>query len=131
MPATGSARPRLAFSMPRGELILYRPRALVHGAAEIDHQPPPSHRGMPAGGDQRAEMRALRRRLVDMERLRIEAGGERLDVVGGEGVAADLENVADADILEIFHGRASGSRRPNIAVVTMVVRQLPASSSTS
>ena len=66
-------------------------------------------------------MRARRRFLVDMEQLRIEARGEGLDFVGGEGVAADLVDVADADVLEIFHGRASGWRRPNIAVVTMVV----------
>ena len=86
---------------------------------------------MPAGGDQRTEMRAFRRRLVDMERLRIVAHGEGLDVLGGEGVAAVVEHVADLDVLEEFHDAASGSRRPSIAVVTMVVRQLPASSITS
>src|SRR5450759_3305717 len=111
MTATGSPRARIASYMRRRKSIISRSQATAV--------------------NQPAEMRTLRRRLVDMERLRIETGGERLDVVGGEGVAADLENVADADVLEIFHGRASGSRRPNIAVVTMVVRQLPASSSTS
>src|SRR5450759_209650 len=114
MPATGSPRAH----------------RLVHAAAEIDHQPHPSHRGMPAGGDQRAEMRTRRRFLINVERLRIEADGEGLDVVGGERIAADLENVADLNILEKFHVGAPGSRRPNIAVVTMVVRTLPASSST-
>ena len=86
---------------------------------------------MPAGGDQRAEMRAFGRRLVDMKRLRIVAHGEGLDGLGSEGVAAVLEHVADLDVLEKFHGAASGSRRPSIAVVTIVVRQLPASSITS
>src|SRR5450759_4365829 len=76
-------------------------------------------------------MRALRRRFVDMEELRVEALRERLDLVGGEGVAADRESIADLDFLEIFHGRGSGWRRPSIEVVIIVVRQLPASSSTS
>ena len=44
-----------------------------------------------------------RRRFVEMERLRIEFARERLDLVGGEGVAADLDAGADDEILEEIH----------------------------
>ena len=73
-------------------------------------------------------MRALRRLLVDVEGLRIEAHGEGLDVGGGEGVAAERVTVADADVLEIFHGAAPGSRRPNIVGTTIAAMTASASS---
>ena len=44
-------------------------------------------------------------RVVDMKRLRIEALRERLDVLGGKGMAADLARLADADVLEELHDR--------------------------
>jgi hypothetical protein len=46
-----------------------------------------------------------------MERLRIEALREGLDVLGGEDVAADLDGLADADVLEELHvGGSAGTR---------------------
>ena len=64
-------------------------------------------------------MRARRGRFVEMERLRIEAPRERLDVVGGEGVAAELGALADRDVLEELHDAACvrRSRRPSISDV--------------
>ena len=56
-----------------GDRLAARARLLNLAAAEFDHQPHPGHRGVPAGGAERAEMRFLRRRLVQMEQLRIEA----------------------------------------------------------
>jgi hypothetical protein len=45
-----------------------------------------------------------------MERLRIEALRERLDVLGGKDVAADLDGLADADVLEELHvGGSAGT----------------------
>src|SRR6266511_1465534 len=38
-----------------------------------------------------------------MERLRVESLGERFDLFGREGMAADQDLVADLDVLEIFH----------------------------
>ena len=55
-------------------------------------------------------MRARGGLVVDMERLRIEALREGLDVLGGEDVAADLDDLADVDVLEEFHGAACITR---------------------
>src|SRR3974390_584017 len=96
-----------------------------------DHQPHPGQRRMPAGSNERAEMRALGRRIVDMERLWIKAHGKGFDIVGGEGVAAVFEDVAHLDVLEIFHRAASTWRRAIIIELTMIVRTASCSSSTS
>ena len=68
-------------------------------------------------------MRLRRRGLVEMERLRIEPPRERLDLLGREGVAADLGTVADAHVLEEPHqpdipscDALAASRRPNIGL---------------
>ena len=50
-----------------------------------------------------AEMASFRRRLVEVEGLRIEGCGEALDLLGGEGVRADLVARADRDVLEEIH----------------------------
>ena len=65
-------------------------------------------------------MRARRGRLIEMERLRIEAPREGLDAVGGEGVAADLDALADRDVLPELHDAAC-SRRPIISDVVRVM----------
>ena len=64
-------------------------------------------------------MRARRGRLVEVERLRIEAARERLDVVGGEGVAAELDAVADRDVVEELH--AGPRRAASISDVVSVI----------
>ena len=97
--ATGSPRARHLF---------------VLAQVMIDHQPHPDRRRVPARRAQRAEMRTLGRFLVDVKELRVEAHGERLDILGGEGVAADFVFVADAHVLEELHAAAPGVRRPNI-----------------
>src|SRR5262249_53362052 len=96
-----------------------------------DHEPHPNAGGVPARGAEPAEMRARGGRLVEMERLRIEARGEGLDVLGGEGVAAELAHLADANILEEFHDllaafgspppAALAARRPNIGLTIKVI----------
>ena len=59
---------------------------------------------MPAGGDELSEMARLRGRLVHVEGLRVEGGGEALDLLGGKGVRAKLRHLADHDLLEEHHG---------------------------
>jgi len=49
-------------------------------------------------------MRARRRVLVEMERLRIETRRERLDFFGGKDVSAELVALADANVFEELHG---------------------------
>src|SRR6266576_6928757 len=71
-------------------------------------------------------MRARRLGFVDMERLRIEARRENLDVVGSERVAAEIADLTDTNVVEELHdsrlacGGAPGgdlaSRRPNIGL---------------
>jgi len=73
--------------------------------ATVDQESHPDAGDVPARGAEPAEVRACRGRVVDMERLRIEALRERLDVLGGKGVAADLAGLADADVLEELHDR--------------------------
>src|SRR5262245_56111733 len=108
-----------------------RAQLLVLAPAVGDHQPHPNAGGVPARGAQPAEMRARGGRLVEMERLRIEARGKRLDVLGGEGVAAEVAHLADADVLEEFHDllaafgspprAALAARRPNIGLTIKVI----------
>ena len=94
MAATGSPRARAASAM---------------AAAMVDHQPHPDHRGVPAGGAQRAEMRARGGLLVDDETAAgRSASAKALISSAREGVAADREALADCDVLEIFHGRCPG-----------------------
>jgi hypothetical protein len=45
---------------------------------------------VPARRDQAAEMGARRRRLVEMERLRVELPREHLDLIGREGMALPI-----------------------------------------
>src|SRR5262249_40362529 len=108
-----------------------RTQFLVLAPAIGDHEPHPNAGGVPARGAEPAEMRARGGRLVEMERLRIEARGNRLDVLGGEGVAAELAHLADANILEEFHDllaafgssprAALAARRPNIGLMIKVI----------
>src|SRR5262249_3554056 len=85
---------------------------------------------VPARGAEPAEMRARGGRLVEMERLRIEARGECLDVLEREGVAGDLGDLAAADVLEEFHDRPPAcspscdppaARRANIGLTIRVI----------
>src|SRR5262245_66240080 len=76
-------------------------------------------------------MPARGRRLVEMKGLRIEARREGFDVFGGEGMAAELAHLADANVLEELHDllAAFGSRsrpalparRPNIGLTISVI----------
>src|SRR5262245_1791017 len=74
-------------------------------------------------------MRARGRRLVEMKGLRIEARREGFDIFGGEGVAAELALLADANVLEELHGllaafgsrAALAARRPNIGLTIKVI----------
>src|SRR5262245_51467928 len=63
-----------------------RTRGIVFAAAQLDQEPHPDAGCVPARGAEPAEMRALGRSLVEMERLRIVARREALDVFGAEGV---------------------------------------------
>src|SRR5262249_45833288 len=114
-----------------GDRLAARAQPLVLAPAVGDHQPHPNAGGVPARGAEPPEMRARGGRLVEMERLRIEARGKRLDVLGGEDVAAEVARLADANVLEEFHGSlgAFGSpsraalpaRRPNIGLTISVI----------
>src|SRR5262245_51847777 len=78
-------------------------------AHPVQHDQADAHRaGVPAGRNQAAEMRARRRRLVEMERLRIEGLSKYLDLFCRERVAAERGLVADADVFEELH---AGSTR--------------------
>src|SRR6516164_11607518 len=78
-------------------------------------------------------MRARRRVLVEMERLRIETRRERLDFFGGKDVSAELVALADANVFEELHGRlcvcgsapARAASRPNIECTTKVISVRP------
>src|SRR5262249_58420583 len=72
-----------------GDRLAARAALLILAPAVLDHQPHPDAGGMPAGSAEPAELRARPGRLVEMERLRIEARRERLDLLRGEGVTAD------------------------------------------
>ena len=64
--------------------------------------------------------------FVDVKGLRIELPREHLDVIGGEQMRAQLDAVADADVVvEAHHDGAPGLRRPNIAGVTIVITHSP------
>src|SRR5262249_61691158 len=101
------------------------------GPAAGDQVPHPNAGGFPARAAEPPERRARGGRLVEMERLRIEARGEGLDVLGGEGVAAELAHLADANVLEELHGllgalgspsrAALAARRPNIGLTIRVI----------
>src|SRR5262249_59504539 len=58
-----------------------------------------------------------------MERLRIEPCRERLDLLGGERMAAERRLVADADVLEILH--AGAPRRPMRLMFSWVIISAP------
>src|SRR5262249_56679817 len=88
----------------RGTRLAARAPRFVLAPAVVDHQPHPDAGGVPARGAQPAEMRARGRRLVEMKGLRIEARREGFDIFGGEGVAAELALLADANVLEELHG---------------------------
>src|SRR5262249_30735869 len=112
------ARRRLALTaQPLGLALL--------GRHEVAHE----HRGgVPARCAQRPEMRARRRILVDVEALRIEARRERLDLVGREGVAAQLGALADPHVVEEPHDAAAplaDGRRPNIRCGVSVITRTP------
>ena len=56
-----------------------------------------------------------------MEGLWIKSCGKGLDFVRLEGVAADWNALAQRDVLEIFHVRATSSRRAIISGLVSVV----------
>src|SRR4051794_22240887 len=101
-----------------GDRFAARPPFVVFAPATVDQQPHPDAGGVPPRGAEPAEVRARRGVVVDMERLRIEALREGLDVLGGEDVAADLDGLADADVLEELHvGWSAGARMESRASV--------------
>src|SRR6185437_3683172 len=66
--------------------------------------------GVPAARSQAAEQRVLRRRIVQMKRLRIELRRERLDLGLVERMRAAREALADAEIVEREELDGSGLR---------------------
>src|SRR5690606_23451982 len=84
-------------------------------------------RRVPARGGEGAEMRLLCRFLVEMKRLRVELACKALDLVGGEGVAAQLGLGADLDVLEPDHCAAAfcGSRTPISSVLVWSMTGTP------
>src|SRR5262249_29412706 len=81
----------------------------------IDDEAHAGRSRVPAGGAERAEMRASAGLLVDVKGLRIVAPAEALDVVSGEGVLAEFAAVADLHVVEEFHSAASRLRLANMA----------------
>ena len=72
-------------------------------------------------------MRARGRRFVHVERLRIEPGGERLDLVRREGVAAEGRALAHRDLFEIFHrarpdAMADAGVKPRRAIIIVLTK---------
>jgi len=65
-------------------------------------------------------MRLLGGFFVEMKGLRVELTREALDLVRGEGVAAEFAPVANLDVVEIDHcdGPLCGARRPINSVLT-------------
>jgi hypothetical protein len=65
------------------------------------HQQPHRHgRGVPSARDQLAEEGALRCLFVQVERLRIELRGERLDAVSRHGDGAGTELLSHLEVFE-------------------------------
>src|SRR5262249_30013933 len=91
----------------------------------LDDEPDADRAGMPARRHQAAEMPAHRGVLVDMERLWIEAPGERLDLLRREGMAAEVGLLADGNVLEILHAPLL-FRRPNMLTFSWVINSSPA-----
>src|ERR1700722_1173901 len=124
-------RPAQLADAGRGAVLRRRLAARPHvlglaqlGVDEVAHV----HRGrVPARGAQPAEMRARRGRLVEMEKLRIEAARERLDLLRRKRVAAELGALADAHVLEVSHAPAfspspaDGERRPRMKCGVSVI----------
>src|SRR5439155_22816081 len=82
------------------------------GWAEIagDAQPHGQCGGVPAACRQALEQRVARGVVVEMERLRIEFGGKRLDRILVDAQARRREFLADREILEIAHaGYSAGA----------------------
>src|SRR5262245_46391386 len=115
---------------------------LVLAPAEIDQQTHPDTGGVPARGAEPAEMRARGLGFVEMKRLRIEARREALDVLGSEGVAPEIADLTDTNVVEELHdsGLARGcapagdpaSRRPNIGLtIKLIIGCSDASTSSS
>jgi hypothetical protein len=94
--------------------------------AVLDEKPQADRGGVPARRDQAAEMGPRRRRFVEMERLGVEFARERLDLVRGEGVAADLDAGADDEVLEKIHAPSfAAPRRANISVDIIRITGVP------
>ncbi len=70
----------------------------------------PDRLRVPAGGEEPAEMALRRGVLVEVEGLRIEGLREAFDLLGGEGVRADLVARADLQVLEEIHAPNSAAR---------------------
>src|SRR5262245_13587884 len=87
--------------------LTMRAARVVLATTVLDQQPHPDAGRMPAGGGEPPERRPRRGRLVEMKRLRIEAGRKRLDRLGGEGIEPDVAALADLDVLVEFHAGAS------------------------
>src|SRR5262249_23250019 len=73
----------------------------------LDQQPHRDGGGVPAAGSQSAEYRVARGFLVEMERLRVELGGERLDSLLVDLQPTGAERLPDGEVFEIalLHGR--------------------------
>src|SRR5581483_9117941 len=76
-------------------------------------------------------MRLRRSRLVHVEGLRIVLCGKRLDLLGGEAVGAELDPLADIDVIEVLHAAGisrGGGRRMiiwgQVSVITFSPRSL-------
>src|SRR6202012_3422609 len=92
--------------------------------------------GVPARSAERAEMRVLGRLFINMKRLRVVLLRKCLDALGGERVVAEHHALANLEVLEIVHARATSataatSRRSSICVQRSVNTQVPAWLNTS
>src|SRR5207249_2778160 len=72
----------------------------------LDQEPHGERGGVPAACRQAAEYRAARGRLVEMEGLRIEFGGEALDPLLLDPQTPGSEFLSCSEIFEVTHGHS-------------------------
>src|SRR5262249_323561 len=109
-----------------GHRLAARAPLCVFPPAILGRQAHPKACGVPTRRAQSAEQRMCGGGLVDIERLGIEARGERLDLLSRESVPADLGLIANPHILEELHQPASrlasaAARRANIGLTVIVI----------
>src|SRR6185437_13316174 len=84
-------------------------------------------RCVPAARDKTAEQRVTSRRIVEVERLRIELPGEGLDLLHIDDVCFGYETLADVEVLEIVHGRSSSGHAITFTLIGILCRKVTCS----